>query len=49
MGWVECVAHGERSDSYRVFAGKPPKKRPRGKPWRTWEDIIKMDLTDESG
>jgi hypothetical protein len=48
MGWAECVAHRDSSDAYRAFMGKPPNKRPRGRPWRTWEDIIKMDLIDES-
>jgi hypothetical protein len=46
---VECVAHRERNGTQTVFVGKPLKKIPHGRPLRTWEDIIKTDLTDESG
>ena len=34
----------ERRGAYRVMVGKPEVKRPLGKPWRRWEDNIKMDL-----
>jgi len=27
-----------------VLVGKPEGKRPLGKPWRRWEDNIKMDV-----
>ena len=31
---------------YRVLVGKPRGKRPLGRPWRRWEDNIKMDLQE---
>ena len=31
---------------HRVLVGKPDGKRPMGRPRRTWEDIIKMDLQE---
>jgi hypothetical protein len=31
---------------YRVLVGKPEEMRPLGRPWRRWEDYIKMDLQD---
>ena len=45
MRWVGHVARrGERRGVYRVFVGKPDGKRPLGRPRRSWEDDIKMDL-----
>jgi hypothetical protein len=35
---------GERIGIYRIFWGKPEGKRPLGRPWRRWEDSIKMDF-----
>jgi len=29
---------------YRVLVGRPEGKRRLGRPWRGWEDNIKMDL-----
>jgi len=37
---------GERRGVYRVWVGKPERKRPLGKPRRKWEDNIKMDLEE---
>jgi hypothetical protein len=31
---------------YRVLVGKPEGKRPMGRPRRSWEDNIKMDLQE---
>ena len=31
---------------HRVLVGKPEGKRPLGRPRRSWEDNIKMDLHD---
>jgi hypothetical protein len=31
---------------YRVLVGKPEGKRPLGRPRRSWEDNIKMDLQE---
>jgi hypothetical protein len=35
---------GEGRNVYRVLVGKPEGKRPLGRPWRRWEEGIKMDL-----
>ena len=37
---------GERRGVYRVLVGKPEGNRTLGKPWRRWEDNIKMDLQE---
>jgi hypothetical protein len=34
---------------HRVLAGKPEGRRPVGRPRRTWEDNIKMDLQEVGG
>jgi hypothetical protein len=31
---------------YRVLMVRPEGKRPLGRPWRRWEDNIKMDLRE---
>jgi hypothetical protein len=31
---------------YRVLVGRPEGKRPLARPWRRWEDNIKMDLRE---
>jgi hypothetical protein len=35
---------GEERKVYRVLMGKPEGKRPLGRPWRRWENGIRMDL-----
>jgi hypothetical protein len=35
---------GDRRGVYTVLVGKPEGKRPLSRPWRRWEDNIKMDL-----
>jgi len=37
---------GERRGAYRVFVGKPAGKILLGRPWRRWEDNIKIDLQE---
>jgi hypothetical protein len=37
---------GERRGAYRALVGKPEERRPLGRPWRRWEDNIKMDLRE---
>jgi hypothetical protein len=37
----------EKRGVYRVLVGKPEDKRPLGRPSRTWEDNIKMDLREK--
>jgi hypothetical protein len=45
MRWAGHVAStGEWRSVYRVLVGKLEGKRPLGRPRRTWEDNIKMDL-----
>jgi hypothetical protein len=47
MRWAGHVARmGERRGVYRVLVGKPERKRPLGRPRRTWEDNIKMDIQE---
>ena len=40
---------GEDRGVHRVLVGKPEGKRPLGRPRRTWEDNIKMDLQEVGG
>jgi hypothetical protein len=35
---------GEKRDAYRIFMGKPERRRPLGRPRPRWVDNIKMDL-----
>ena len=45
--WAGHVARmGERRGVYRVLVGRPEGKRPLGRPWRRWEDNIKMDIQE---
>jgi hypothetical protein len=37
---------GERRGAYKALVGKPEGKSPLGRPRRTWEDNIKMDLRE---
>jgi hypothetical protein len=37
---------GEGRDAYRVLVVRPEGRRPLGRPWRRWEDNIKMDLKE---
>ena len=47
LRWAGHVAHIEQSrNAYRVLVGKPEGSRPLGRPRRTWEDNIKMDLME---
>jgi hypothetical protein len=41
-----CSSEGEGKRVYRVLVGKPERKRPLERPWRRWEDNIKMDLQE---
>jgi hypothetical protein len=45
MIWAGHVARMEEVRGvYRVLVGKPEGKRPLGRPRRSWDDNIKMDL-----
>jgi hypothetical protein len=37
---------GDITGVYRVLLGKPEVKRSLGRPWRRWEDNMKMDLQE---
>jgi hypothetical protein len=37
---------GEERNLCKIFVGKPDGKRPLGRPWRRWEDGIRMDLRE---
>ena len=37
---------GEGRGMYRILMGKPEGKRPLGRPSRSWEDNIKMDVQE---
>jgi hypothetical protein len=50
MRWVGHVARmGEDRGVHRVLVGKPEGKRSLGRPRRSWEDNIKMDLQEVWG
>jgi len=38
--------HGEGRSVYRVWVWRAESKRPLGRPGRSWEDNIKMDLKE---
>jgi hypothetical protein len=47
MRWAGHVARiGEETKVYKILVGKPEGKRPLGRPRRTWEDGIRMDLRE---
>jgi hypothetical protein len=47
MRWAGHVAHiGEERKVYKVLVGKPKGKRPLGRPRRSWEYGIRMDLRE---
>jgi hypothetical protein len=35
-----------KRNTYRCLVGKPERKKPLGRPGRSWEDNIKMDLRE---
>ena len=47
MRWAGHVARmGDRRGVFRVLVGKSEGKRPLGRPWRRWDDSIKIDLQE---
>ena len=36
----------EGKSAFKILTGKPTGKRPLGRPWRRWEDYIRMDLEE---
>ena len=43
-GQVARMEEGGRA--FKILTGKPTGKRPSGRPWRRWEDNIRMDLEE---
>jgi hypothetical protein len=43
---VDNVFYEQKEHVYRVFVGRPERKRPLGRPRRRWEDNINMDLRE---
>jgi hypothetical protein len=47
MRWAGHVARmGEERKVYKILVGNPEGKRPLGRPRRSWEDGIRMDLRE---
>jgi len=47
MRWAGHAVHmGEERGVHRVLVGKLERKRPLGRPRRTWVDNIRMDLQE---
>jgi hypothetical protein len=47
MRWAGHVARiGEERKVYKVLVGKPEGKIPLGRPRRTWDDGIRIDLSE---
>ena len=45
LRWAGLVARMDQyRNAYRILVEKPEGKRPLGRPRRSWEDNIKMDL-----
>jgi len=42
----ECSSHGEMRGVHSVLVGKPEGKTPLGRPRRSWEDNINLDLQE---
>jgi hypothetical protein len=41
-----CSTYGGKARGIRILMGRPGGRRPLGRPRRTWEDNIKMDLQE---
>jgi hypothetical protein len=39
-----CSTNGEKRNAYRLFVGKPERKRLLRRPRHRWVDTIRMDL-----
>jgi hypothetical protein len=40
---------GERRQAYKILVGKSEGKRPLGRPWRRWEDNIRVNVSKRVG
>ena len=36
----------EGRSAFKILTGKPIGKRPLGRPWRRWEDNIRMEIKE---
>ena len=47
LRWAGHVARMEEGRSaFKILTGNPTGKRPLGRPWRRWENNIRMDLKE---
>ena len=47
LRWAGHVARMEEGRRvFKILTGKPTGKRPLGRPWRRWEDNIRMDIIE---
>ena len=47
LRWTGHVAKmKEGRSAFKMLTGKPTGKRPLGRPWRKWEDNIRMDFRE---
>ncbi|KAJ4440105.1 hypothetical protein ANN_08238 [Periplaneta americana] len=46
LRWADVTRMGKSRNAYSVLVGRPEGKRPLGRPRRSWEDNIKMDLRE---
>ena len=47
LRWAGHIARMEEGRSaYKILRGKPTRKRPLGRPRRTWQDNIRTDLEE---
>jgi hypothetical protein len=44
-----CSTNGEKRNAYRLLVGKPERRRPLGRPRRTWVHNIRRDLVEVGG
>jgi hypothetical protein len=42
-----CSTNGTKRNTYRIFMGKPERKRLLGRPRRRWVDNIKVDFRQD--
>jgi hypothetical protein len=45
--WKAALELTEMRSAYKMLDGKPEGARPLGRPRRSWEDNIRMDLREE--
>ena len=48
LRWPGYLARIEDRSTFKILIGIPTGKRPLVRPWRRWEDNIRMDLKEAS-